>query len=96
MATIYTPQSIDTSRIDLPTDLLAQTKQLAKNNHYVWATKRISECWKYGEKRRDEEQITPCLVPYKALPKMEKLDEEVQDEDNKPVRNMIGIYKTYY
>ena len=72
MKTTYTPQRLDTSRIELPAGLLAQTEQMAKNIHDVWAALRLSEGWKYGAERNDKEKTTPCLVPYDELTENEK------------------------
>lgn len=68
----YTPRPVDTSDITLPDDILALTEQLAENTHEVWAAGRISQGWSYGEKRDDSKKETPCLVPYRELPELEK------------------------
>ena len=72
MTTNYTPHPIDTSRVELSPDLLELTEQLAKNTHDIWAAQRLSEGWKYGAERNDQEKTTPCLVPYEDLPESEK------------------------
>ena len=68
----YIPKPLDTSEIELSSDLLDLTEQIAKNVHEVWSAGRIAEGWKYGEKRDDELKQTPCLVPYSDLPEFEK------------------------
>lgn len=69
---MYNPNPIDTSRIDLPNDLLELTEKIAENVHEVWAQGRINEGWTYGEVRNDAKKETPCLVPYTELPEAEK------------------------
>ena len=72
MKTQYIPQSLDTSHIELSSDLLELTELLAKNTHEVWAKQRLSEGWKYGVTRNDERKEHPCLVAYEDLPESEK------------------------
>ena len=68
----YNPKPIDTSAIELSSDLLELTEQIAKNVHEVWCAGRIEDGWTYGEKRDDNLKQTPCLVPYSILPESEK------------------------
>lgn len=68
----YTPETIDTSRIKLGSDLQELVEKLAQNNHDHWAKKRIEEGWRYGERRNDNEKEHPDLVPYDDLPESEK------------------------
>jgi len=72
METNYIPKPLDTSRIELPADLLQLTELLAKNTHEVWAAQRLTEGWKYGVTRNDERKEHPCLVAYEDLPESEK------------------------
>ncbi len=69
---MYTPKPVDTSKIELPKELLALTEQIAENVHENWSIGRISQGWTYGEKRDDAKKETPCLVPYSELPESEK------------------------
>lgn len=69
---MYNPNPIDTSTINLPTDLLELTEKIAENVHEVWSQNRIKDGWKYGEVRNDARKETPCLVPYNELPESEK------------------------
>lgn len=69
---MYIPNPIDTSTINLPTDLLELTEKIAENVHEVWSQNRIKDGWKYGEVRNDARKETPCLVPYNELPESEK------------------------
>ena len=68
----YNPKPLDTSKIELSSDLLDLTEQIAENVHEVWSLGRIAEGWMYGEKRDDKLKQTPCLVPYSMLPESEK------------------------
>jgi hypothetical protein len=70
--TTYTPQTIDTSQIPLPSDLEDLVEKLAQNNHDHWARKRIEEGWRYGPSRNDAKKEHPDLVPYDQLPESEK------------------------
>ena len=68
----YTPQPIDTTGVELPKELEQLVEQMSKNVHEVWSETRISQGWKYGEERNDEQKTHPCLVPYEELPEEEK------------------------
>ena len=69
---MYTPKPIDTSGIQLDDELVMLTERIAENVHDVWARGRISQGWSYGERRDDDNKLTPCLVPYSELPESEK------------------------
>lgn len=69
---MYTPKPVDTSKIELPKELLELTEKIAENVHDIWAVGRISQGWTYGEKRDDDKKTTPCLVPYDMLSETEK------------------------
>ena len=68
----YNPKPLDTSKIELSSDLMGLTEQIAENVHEVWSAGRIAEGWTYGEKRDDKLKQTPCLVPYSMIPESEK------------------------
>ena len=68
----YRPQPINTSSIELSTDLLELTEKLAENAHDNWAKLRIAEGWTWGEERDDAKKKHPDLVPYSELPESEK------------------------
>ena len=68
----YIPQPIDTSDVELPKEMEQLVEEMSKNVHDVWAEARISQGWKYGKKRDDEQKTHPCLVPYDELPEEEK------------------------
>jgi hypothetical protein len=69
---IYIPNPIDTARIQLSEDVMELIEHIAKNNHECWAKQRISEGWKFGEKRNDKVKEHPDLIPYEELPESEK------------------------
>ncbi len=68
----YRPEPKDTSKVELPEELLALTEQIAENVHDVWAQGRIREGWTYGEVKDEKKKTTPCLVPYGELSESEK------------------------
>jgi len=68
----YKPQTIDTSQIELSTELQELIERLAENNHDHWARKRIQEGWRYGPERNDNYKEHPDLVPYVELSESEK------------------------
>jgi len=69
---MYQPKPIDTSRVTIPETLLELTEMIAENVHDNWSVGRIADGWVYGPCRDDGKKITPCLVPYDALPEREK------------------------
>ena len=69
---MYQPNPIDTTGIELPPQLLELTEKIAENVHENWALSRMTQGWTYGEERDDARKTTPCLVPYEALPEVEK------------------------
>ena len=68
----YNPVPIDTSDIELSSELLELTEILSENTHKVWASARIENGWTFGPHRNDDLKATPCLVPYNQLPDSEK------------------------
>lgn len=68
----YFPKTIDTSSIELSSDLRELVERLAENNHDHWARKRLSEGWRYGPGRNDAEKTHPDLVPYCELSESER------------------------
>lgn len=69
---MYTPKPIDTSKVELPKELLELTEMIAENVHETWAKGRINDGWVYGEERDDEKKTHPCLIPYDSLSELEK------------------------
>lgn len=68
----YIPQPVDTSKIDLPHELLPLIESMARNVHEVWSAGRIAQGWTYGPVRDDFAKTHPCLVAYEELPESEK------------------------
>jgi len=68
----YVPQPLDTSKIELPEDILELREKLAENIHEVWSQQRIKEGWTYGNERNDQKKHHPGLVPYNQLSESEK------------------------
>jgi ryanodine receptor 2 len=68
----YLPHPIDSKEVQLPPELNPLTERLAENAHDLWAAQRLSQGWRFGERRDDSKQLHPCLVPYDQLPESEK------------------------
>lgn len=68
----YEPRILDSSAVELPSDLLPLLERLAANAHDVWAAQRLRDGWTYGPVRDDSLRQHPCLVPYEQLPESEK------------------------
>jgi hypothetical protein len=70
---VYIPNPLDTSNIELSSELLGFTEQLAEDVHDNWAQQRIAEGWVLGVERNDTNKTHPCLVPYGDLPESERV-----------------------
>lgn len=68
----YTPRPIDTNDVELRAEISALGEAIAENAHEIWASIRKAEGWRYGQKRNDEERLTPSMVPYAELSEREK------------------------
>ncbi len=68
----YSPKPIDTSKVEVPSELLDLAEALARNVHENWAVERIKQGWKLGPERNDAKMEHPCLIPYDELPEEEK------------------------
>jgi hypothetical protein len=44
----YEPRPIDTAGVELSREILELTELLARNNHDIWAQKRLAEGWTCG------------------------------------------------
>ena len=69
----YVPQPVDTTKVQLPEELMVLVEEMAKNVHEVWAQTRMEQGWTYGEVRNDELKKHPCLVEYEELPEEERI-----------------------
>ncbi len=81
----YTPKPLDTSRVELPEEILGIAEILAENTHEVWAKGRMAEGWTYGEKKDDDLKTHPSLVPY------EELSEEEKDYDRRTSQETLKV-----
>ena len=68
----YEPHPINVDSIPLDGDLEELEEAIAENAHDVWAKARLKEGWTYGEERDDARKKHPDLIPYSALPDIEK------------------------
>lgn len=68
----YVPTPVDTSDVKLSDEYAELCELLARNNHEVWARRRLEEGWRYGPARDDVRKEHPSLVPYEQLPESEK------------------------
>jgi RyR domain len=68
----YHPSPIDNSHIELSGELAKLTELLARNNHDLWAKRRMDDGWSLGPQRDDAKKQTPLLIPYEDLPESEK------------------------
>ena len=68
----YTPAPLDTSHIELDSNMVELLEKLAHNTHDVWANQRIADGWRYGPARNDALKEHPCLVFYEELSETEK------------------------
>lgn len=69
---MYEPTPIDTSKINIPDDLMNLLEILAENVHDTWAELRIAEGWTLGPVRDGLSKQHPCLIPYAELSESEK------------------------
>ena len=69
---MWVPEPRDTSKVQLPAEVLELAEELAAHAHDVWAAGRWREGWRFGETRDDHKKQTPNMVPYAALPAAEQ------------------------
>jgi len=69
---MYRPRPIDTSAIELPSEVALLTERLAEHAHDLWADRRMAEGWTLGTHRDDSRKTHPSLVPYAELSESEK------------------------
>ena len=87
----YQPAPIDNSRIQLSKELTDLVEMLARNNHDLWAKRRMDEGWRYGPHRDDFKKETPFLIPYEDLPESEKqFDRDMAIETLKTILALGG------
>jgi len=87
---IYEPEPIDTSKVEISEELLGFVERRAKNNHDLWAKRRITEGWKYGPVRNEETKQNPDIRFYNELPESEKeYDRESVSQTLKAIVTMV-------
>jgi ryanodine receptor 2 len=69
---VYKPSPLDTSTVELPSELEALVESLARNVHEVWAAGRQEEGWTYGSRRDDVLKQHPGMIEYEQLTESEK------------------------
>ena len=69
----YVPQPVDTTKVQLPEELMVLVEEMPKNVHEAWAQTRMEQGWTYGDVRNDEVKQHPCLVEYEELPEEERV-----------------------
>lgn len=85
----YEPEPIDTSGVVLNEKILAVAEELARNTHEVWASGRMAEGWRFGEKLDGDRKEHPSLVPYDMLSEAEK------DYDRRTAIETIKVLTTF-
>ena len=68
----YEPKPIDTAHVEIGSEFHGLVERLSQHVHDLWATKRMSQGWRYAPQRDESRKLTPLLVPYKDLPESEK------------------------
>ena len=68
----YEPKPLPTETVDLDEGLHEVLERVAEHLHEVWASRRMKEGWRPGQKRDDDLLQHPHLVPYEELPESEK------------------------
>ena len=74
----YQPKPLDNFPVELSADLKSLIEVLARNNHEVWAKRRMEEGWKWGPLKDETKKETPSMIPYEQLSESEK----AYDRDN--------------
>jgi class 3 adenylate cyclase len=87
----YTPRPIDTSRIELSSEIRSLTERLAEHAHDVWGEQRLKDGWVHGPKRDDKRKKHPCLVAYGQL-----ADEEKQYDRNAALETLKAMLALGY
>lgn len=68
----FQPRPVDTSNVELSSDIQALTEDLAQHAHAIWAQQRITDGWNWGPNRNDDRKEHPCLIPYEELDDSER------------------------
>ena len=69
----YDPAPIDVTDVKFPKCITEDLiHELSRNNHDVWARKRMDEHWTFGTRRNDNTKEHPDLLPYELLVDQER------------------------
>jgi hypothetical protein len=63
----YEPRALNTSTVELSSELLTLAEDLAKNMHAHWAEAKIDDGWTFGSQLDGEARTHPDLVPVAEL-----------------------------
>lgn len=87
----YVPHPIDVSEVELDSDLEDLVEAISENAHDVWAARRISHGYVYGQQTNEDLSHGPLthkdLRPYSELPESEK------DLDRDTAMNTLKLAK---
>jgi RyR domain len=79
----YEPKPIDTSKVQIPEEILELSERLAEHAHDLYSRQRLAEGWRYGPERNYATKENPVLVPYQELP------ESVKEYDRQMAMEML-------
>lgn len=63
----YNPQPINTSAVQLDSDLNSIIQKFSEHYHDAWANRKMEAGWVYGENWSDTNKFHPRLKPYNVL-----------------------------
>ncbi|KAK3867881.1 hypothetical protein Pcinc_026695, partial [Petrolisthes cinctipes] len=79
----YKPTPIDTTEVQLDTDIQDLIKKFSEHFHDAWASRKLENSWVYGETYSTDEKLHPRLKPYTMLSDYER------ERYREPVRDAI-------
>ena len=86
--TVYIPKPVDTSKVNLTSDLLEIVEDLARRSHEQWAADRLKDGWTYAPVRDNAQKHHPMLLPY------EKLTEDGKEGNRGGCREQIKVIRS--
>ena len=72
----YEPKPIDTRPFSLNDETGQLAELLARNNHSLWARRRLDEGWSHGVKRSEDMKQHPDLIDYEQLAEVSRSQRE--------------------
>ena len=60
-------------------------------SHTAWMADKISQGWKYGPERDNDEKIHPCLVPFTQLPIEDQRKDHNQCGSQEAILTIFGL-----